>query len=696
MFNRAPEGQGLNYWYYQALENGWDMSQLANAMLDGAKSYVQSDPTAAEIYPQYANLDTTNPDSVKAVIDTVYKILFNKDSSTDPEGVQHWVDDVVNNGVSLGETIANIVKAAEDYLNSDDPAAKAAAEAFENKAQVALYVAEKFPKFDGDFTKFQKFVKIVTDDPSTIKAAEDLADAYAPQSFTLTTKADMITGGFGDDSFFGLIDTSNSANTTLNSYDQLDGNEGNDTLFARINLANGGTANTAAIQASIQNIENFNITVFKVDNANHEVDVDNDYFPELKNIIISNDNSIRAGNVLYNISNFVDDGVVTVDGGNKGADITVAYKDTTADDDNKTVKLTNDAVVNTLTMNGIETITIDSIKGDNSIASINANNAKTIVVTGAGNTELKNVANNSIETLDASNATGDVVFGSTANTIDDDTTTVKGGSGDDTFFFTNSQIAADDVIDGGEGTDTVVLQGGTSANDSVIKNVEVLGIDNSNGNTWDLSVFTNTSIQKVAIQKGGALTGDATISNITDQTIEINDTSTSNTITLSTKDETYDTVNVKVSVGKNTKNGADINDINVNSNVKTLNLTVTDPENNLADGQTTDINGLDTETVTLNATSNTSLTFAGNTTKTIDASASTADVTVNATNAYADATTNEGVSVTTGSGDDTVTGTAKNDTINTGDGDDVVKNSDGNDTINTGAGDDTVYFSYLL
>ncbi|BCD64632.1 hypothetical protein NitYY0814_C1484 [Nitratiruptor sp. YY08-14] len=192
MFNRAPEGEGLNNWYYAAIENGWDLGQLAQSMLNAAQQVVESDPAYETIYPQYVNVDTTDAASVRAIIETVYKILFNKDYNTDPQGIDGWVKSVVEDGQPLGNAIASITLAAEQILNDPnaDAAAKAAAQAFENKIDVAEYTAQKFPTFTGDFEKFQKFVEVVNDDPGSIDAAKDLVEAYTPKIVNLTTTVD--------------------------------------------------------------------------------------------------------------------------------------------------------------------------------------------------------------------------------------------------------------------------------------------------------------------------------------------------------------------------------------------------------------------------------------------------------------------------------------------------------------------------
>ena len=53
MFNRAPEGLGLENWYDTAINNGWDLGTLAQCMLNAAVQVVAASPEYQNLYPQY-------------------------------------------------------------------------------------------------------------------------------------------------------------------------------------------------------------------------------------------------------------------------------------------------------------------------------------------------------------------------------------------------------------------------------------------------------------------------------------------------------------------------------------------------------------------------------------------------------------------------------------------------------------------
>jgi hypothetical protein len=257
MFDRAPDGEGLNYWYNEAL-SGKSLEQIANEMAGAAKKLYPDD------YPQYGNYDPSDADSVKAVIDTVYQVLFNKDSSTDPEGVNHWVEDITSGRMDLGTAIVTLEKAAEEYLNSDDEAAKAAAETFVNRADVAVKTADSIKSADingdgkidsQDFGVFQNIVKTVTNDETTVEQAQSLIKDYTPVTVDLTTAKDEIVGSKAADTFNATV-SSLSSEATLNSGDKVDGSDGVDTL--NINML--GSFSGVGTDGYIKNVENVNLT----------------------------------------------------------------------------------------------------------------------------------------------------------------------------------------------------------------------------------------------------------------------------------------------------------------------------------------------------------------------------------------------------------------------------------------------------
>lgn len=184
LFSRAPEQNGLHDWYRAAILNQWDMASLAESMIQAASQVVNSDPTYIDIYPQYLHIDATDPASIRSIIESVYKTLFNKDYTTDPQGIDGWVQMVLD-GASIGSAVASIVIVADGIANRSipaDPKTIAYAKAFENKIDTALYVAQKYPLFTGDFTKFQSYIQNIDNTQNSVESSITNINADFPHT----------------------------------------------------------------------------------------------------------------------------------------------------------------------------------------------------------------------------------------------------------------------------------------------------------------------------------------------------------------------------------------------------------------------------------------------------------------------------------------------------------------------------------
>jgi hypothetical protein len=174
LFDRAPAKEEVDYWYDDVIKYNWNLSTLAEAMVNGAVAYIEHNPEAANIYPQYANFNPQDKNSVITLIESVYEILFNKTYEDDKEGIDYWVNEALTKG--LGETFKNLVTAAEEIANDDnaDLLAKKAAIAFENKIKLATLISENVEKFNGDFNAFKDPIVVVGDDDTSLLEALNL------------------------------------------------------------------------------------------------------------------------------------------------------------------------------------------------------------------------------------------------------------------------------------------------------------------------------------------------------------------------------------------------------------------------------------------------------------------------------------------------------------------------------------------
>ena len=248
LFGRAPEKEGLAYWYEQANKNGWDLAQLANAMYEAALQY-----------EDYAYLQDP-----QKLVEAIYENVLGKTYNDDPDGINYWTEQIKSGAISPGEVARVIIETAEKYY-PDHPATKT----LENRAEVALYVAQKIDKFNGDFTEFKKFVDVVNDDPASIEMAKKMVDSYveAGVDYLLQPGHDFVTGSSYDDTFYAPLTQTDDGRVTntLESGDVIDGKGGNDTLIADVSYTvtsnnNTGRPGTEAIAPVVKDVEKIELT----------------------------------------------------------------------------------------------------------------------------------------------------------------------------------------------------------------------------------------------------------------------------------------------------------------------------------------------------------------------------------------------------------------------------------------------------
>ena len=251
LFNRAPEGAGLNAWVSAGVFR--DQAQTADAMLQS---------------PAIAAYFNGRIDSNLGYIENIYKNILGKDYSQDPDGINAWVRHL-ELGHSRGETLVTLFQVARSpEAIAADPTAAAV---FANKTAIAAYMAEKITDIESDGSgnfNYAPFQDIIATTNSTNleeqKAKIDqLAAEAAAGSKTFTTGLDNFLGTDGDDTFNAIYYAGGGAKTsTLSSLDTLDARGGKDTLNLTV-LKNG--ANEVAMtdldtaMNGISNIENLNI-----------------------------------------------------------------------------------------------------------------------------------------------------------------------------------------------------------------------------------------------------------------------------------------------------------------------------------------------------------------------------------------------------------------------------------------------------
>ncbi len=719
IFNRASEGEGNTYWQ----TNQPDMATTANVMLDtpDAKAYFG---------------DTLN--SNQAFIEHIYKNTLNKTATDDPDGIAYWVNEL-NSGKSRGDVVAELVNAVDQYKDSTDATTKAAYDQFTNRVEVSDYTAEHLQKaptnykielgFDANLT--------VTNDATTVTSAESIIDdvVQSANSQLLSVEPDNLYGTAGDDLFDGSV-TQNKINgwnvDTFTSSDRIDGRTGNDTLIIQQVGNNGTTSATAAqVSGAVSNVENikftaFGATTYDMSNTTGVKDFLNQN--SVANLWVTGANEMNIG--VKNINNKATN--ITFDG--------TVYATTTDSTTLTLENVTNQAQVslNSASGNDIETLNIESKTANNKIdlGGTAIDGTTKMVITGDKDLSIDDTdgANGMTElkTVDASAFTGDLDLDLRNGGINK--LNVTGGTGDDTVIIHN--FDKDDVIDLGDGTDRLAidLNAGDVTTAASLKNIEQIALRADADRIVNLDGATE--LKELAVENGG-------------QTIRVTKAASSvqtlDFLNLNTKtNATVDDLNFALKDDSGTSDSLTLNFASVDSNLQavqmndTAKLTMTDFIANEIENITINTANLGKDDTTTTAIEGgldisnsfqtnklTNLTIKSDTyvdigaalddnVSTIDASDANGGVILDLTNVQnAGQTTaaSQVLTVTTGSGDDTLnnvfagTAAVQNSTFILGDGNDTlnITGSADNDTTNAntgskvtidaGAGNDTIDLS---
>lgn len=537
IFNRASEGEGNTNWQTKGT-----MAEVANLMLEtpDAKTYFGSSLSNQEF------------------IETIYKNTLNKTLADDEAGIANWTAKL-DNGMGRGEVVAELIEAIYNYApggssyNPDDQKTINAYNQFINRVEVSNYMAIHVEKVPADYKTTTQFAPlgelVVTDSAATVTTAKTSVDALKPvsgQTFSLTAGVDTFTGTDKADLFKASL-------LTVNDGDTLDGGAGVDTLNAEINAA-------VTDKFKSSNIEKVNVTSFGA----QTVDMKNITGVEtittkgstgaltLNNVATStvgfgfegsSTNDIKAIHVagalagtndILNVNlNGAKDVKLDVAAGFESAKITTAG--------------TND--VKTLTAPGVATYTVEgtgSVNFDNTLTNVTTLSATnnsgaittgTVDATGFAANVITAGANGASVLLGAGN--DNIGFTTTASK----SSTIKLGAGDDKLLLTttgsgtyvfgeagNDTIKAkngltvSDLIDGGEGTDTLVLD--AAANTMVLRGVEKLTLTNTA--TGANVINSADSAIAVTVEAGttgaGAVATGADITGLTSgSTVTVND-----------------------------------------------------------------------------------------------------------------------------------------------------------------------------
>jgi S-layer protein len=563
---------------------------------------------------------------------------------------------------------------------------------------------------------------------TTGNAGGTFADAGTPvnATFTLTTGVDSIVGGAGNDTF---VADNTQTNKVASVADVLVGGAGTDTLNVYGELAS---------TPQISGIENVVLANF--------ADGKSANFASTKGVsTVSVLDAAGAATVSVN------DGVAVTITANADAtkDQTVNFgsTDTSASLTLNTFK-TDTTKKLAVTGTKVATLNLATTGAASTVGLLDGAAALTkLVVTGDKDLTVTDALEVTVATVDAAAFTGKLSVKTTNNTTTQDATatggtvdlvdiTINGGSGKDTIDVSANAADNEIAVNAGAGDDTLTI-GAILANASASSAGDVLdGGDGTDTLVADVDLVDAVAVATALTGVSGFETlslvgfGDANTVNVADISAGLNRVNLSavsgafnNTINFAAGASTVG-INVAAAVAAGQSLTVDAAGTGTADSLSIVNM--------LTAGQmasaTSDLITTDFETVTINtgtyATAaaqlvnvvnvgantltltgaNALTTTATNgiiTAKVIDASAMTGALTMGVAAASGVTTITGGSAADTllgdaastingGAGNDTITGGTGNDTLNGDDGKDTITTNTGNDTVNGGAGDDTI------
>ena len=299
-------------------------------------------------------------------------------------------------------------------------------------------------------------------------------------SFTLTNAANQITGGAdnltgsaSNDTFLAFADQA------LDSGDVIDGGDGVDTLTARY-VIDGDTT----VAPSVVNVENVIIETDEGAAGDHELNF-NASMTGLSEIRVRNAEATdAAGTDDINITSIALGVDVAIENGDGVFDVDFQYASVTGSTDAATLKVAA-ADAETVTIAGIETLTINAESGASAIATLTATAATTVNVTGSGGLTVTNI-DDATTTFNASTSTGAMSIAG-AGDVD---MAITAGSGGMTADLSGTTVDNNDSFTGGAGTDRLIVDADETAALTGLSGVEeveidVADIDEANGGADD-------------------------------------------------------------------------------------------------------------------------------------------------------------------------------------------------------------------
>lgn len=647
---------------------------------------------AQQTYPLLAApgaaTDATRRQYVLEVFNNAYGL---EEADLNVDEINYWVEwlSLTNPDGTPADSDGNGIPNILDFpivLNQYQP--PEIQQALLNRAEVALDFAAQF-QLEGisnfteeDYNTSWSILETVTAEEASVtaaKAANLVAAAEAGgagNSVALTAGQDDFTANL----FLAApVNNFGQVNQTLNSGDKLTGSGTNPTLTV---LWTDVSFFGQSVLPTFTDVETLNVT----NTGNAGLTILGASVTGLKNV-----------NVADSISNFsltdTQTAVEKVSLSRTASATTITIANAALAGDEDAVTLTLNEATGPLTLNpvsgtdGYEQLAI-ATEGLASAVFLTAVGIEEVTITGDQNLTLTNALANTATKLDASEFEGDLSVISGTGTID-----FTGGLGDDTF--TVNGFTSADIVDGGEGTNTLEVtaanaEGITAENDN-ITNIQTLALTTpGTGNATLLADLIGDEITTVELE-AGTVAAYTIRFNAGDNTL----TTFANTGALDVQAEgtaTTDALTLNI-------DGAEANNLNLTS----LRLNNVDrPSEQLTINSTDAPAGHTIGAVTLPDTNgvNNAITITGNSTLTIGGAVTADEIDASDMTNGAALVMNQGtpstiaISITGSEGNDRLVGSGLRDSISGAGGNDTIVGGAGTDQLTGGGGIDTFFQAF--
>jgi hypothetical protein len=461
-YGRPADPAGLEAW---ALAIDANKGQVSTAIVNAFGA-------SAESTALFGNMSTSQK------VNAIYKQLFGRDA--EPAGLLAWATAIDGGRVSAAGAALEILNGAagddKTTINNKLSAAAAFTAALDTTAEITAYsgdtVANAARSFLAGVTTAAPSTDAVNTAVASVTNTSGSGSNEAGKSYVLTTAQDVLTGTNSGDFFRAVagVDVNKQDQTTLNSSDIIDGGAGADSLIVNMTgpAYNGG--------ARIKNVETLQVgTNLAAATFDYNVNAGFNEVTGVKTIVADQINTGEALTINNLVRDTADTAIPTVSwvNDNTGANglagtVNVNYRAGTVAGaaDEQAVSLTN---VRAGTLNlaaGIEKVTLTSAgTATNAIVQIASGDTLTDVVIKADaqlggarkistDDATRGLEINQAPTNDNTETTSFVNLGASVKTV-----TAEGSKAGVNVAFTDTK-AVDNTFTGGDGNDTVILNGG--------------------------------------------------------------------------------------------------------------------------------------------------------------------------------------------------------------------------------------------